>query len=459
MIALMLSALASTFLGGLLVSMHQRTGARDESAARERIGLAARTSSASVVSAIPGAGTSSTASVTAFDLAAWSDTFIARGATSPSGFVANDLAALPDSAAIRVYEPPSMVPSLAERSPAAIILGALDLAWILALVLPLAAIALGFDSVARDREKGTLAMLLAPARTGAPLVRARMLASATVLWLGIVPAAIVGGVAESIITGLAIAPGALVALFVLLTGYIVFLAAAVTAVSALSDRSATALAVLIAGWLVFFVAVPLAMSAIVRAAYPMPDPRARLDGELAAQDVFQRPSAAILDEQAEKDRALDPSLGKDGISIQNRYYMLLSRERYHRAKAARYEEETALLHRVELAEISAWLSPATIISNAMAALADTTPHERIDFAKDGDRYRANLEAFVRDRVVANENRFQDAEAWPRFVRVLEPDRVPSLVAAALFFLLGAIAIVVAGAIFDRMELAPTREDA
>src|SRR5882672_827183 len=119
MLALAAATLASTILGGLLVRSHAQTGERDQSASFERIREAAGTSS------------------TAFDLSAWTDTFIARGVTSPSGLVANDLAALPDSAAIRIYEPPTMVASLAERSPAAIILGALDLAWVLALILPL----------------------------------------------------------------------------------------------------------------------------------------------------------------------------------------------------------------------------------------------------------------------------------------------------------------------------------
>jgi ABC-2 type transport system permease protein len=446
MVGLQIATLAALFLGGLLVRAHARTGKRDEEASLERIALAAKTSSAA-------------SPITAFDLSAWSDTFVARGATAASALVANDLAALPDSAAIRIYEPPSVVASLAERSPAAIILGALDLAWVLALIVPLAAIALGFDSVARDREKGTLAMLLAPARTGRPLVIARTLANAIVLWLGVVPIAILGHAAQTALTGVGPDPAVLAALFVLLSGDVLLLAAAAVAVSALADRSATSLAVLVGGWLVLFVAIPLAMGGVVRAAYPMPDPRARLDGELAAQDVFQKPSPAILDEQAEKDRALDPSLAVDGISSQNRYYLLLSRERLHRAKAARYEEETALGHRIELAEITVWLSPATIVSRALAGLASTTPSERIDFAADGEHYRERLERFVRARVVNNETHFEDAGAWPRFARAQSPDVAAALGAGLAFLLFGAALVFAAAAVFDRLELAPTREDA
>lgn len=442
-----IATLGSIVLGALLVDVHERTGRRDQTASLERIALAAR-----------GTETSSSA-VTAFDLATWSDTFVARGAGPASSLVALDLAALPDSAAVRIDEPPAMVASLAERSPPAVLLGAFDLAWVLALVLPLAAIALGFDSIARDREKGTLAMLLAPAERGAPLVRARMLSNAVALWIGVVPIAVVGEAAYGAIDGRGVSFGLAAGLALLLSAYVLFLAAVVSAVSALADRSATALAVLVAGWLLIFVALPLATGAIVRAAYPRPDPRARLDGEMAAQDVYQRPSASTLDEEAAKDPGLDPSLGTEGVSIQNRYYMLLAREHLHRARAARYEEETTLLSRIELSEIAAWLSPATIVANGVAALAGTTARERIEFAKDAERYRVDLEAFVRARVLANESRFSAPESWPRFERIVKPTVAVSLAASVLFSIAVLLVALGTGWAFERRDLAPTREDA
>ena len=40
------------------------------------------------------------------------------------------LAALPDAAVVRIYEPPTMVPALAERSPAATLLGTLNVRFV-----------------------------------------------------------------------------------------------------------------------------------------------------------------------------------------------------------------------------------------------------------------------------------------------------------------------------------------
>lgn len=460
---LWVTALAATVLGGALARAHRRAGERDTDTSYARIleaqasngaGEKTRTSTAASL-----ATRTSSAGATAFDLSAWSDTFVARGVTSASGLVAGDLALLPDSAAIRIYEPPTMVASLAERSPSAILLGTLDLAWLLALLVPLAAIALGFDAIARDKERGTLAMILAPAPSGRPLIVARALAAAACLAIGLIPAALAGAAISGAIGGSGIDLPSLAALFSLLLGYTLFLGAAVIVVSALSDRSATALAVLILSWLTFGVAVPLGSAALTRAAYPMPDPRGRLDGELAAADVFQRPSSAVLDREVEKDPPLDPSLGTGGISTQNRYYFLLSRERYHRAKGARFEEDGALTKRVELSEIAQWLSPSTIVAAALADLAGSTPQERLEFGRDADRYRARVEALVRERVVANEDRFENAREWPRFTRSPHTGALFSF-AAGLAFVVAALALLFGGAaLFDRLELAPTREDA
>jgi hypothetical protein len=283
------------------------------------------------------------------------------------------------------------------------------------------------------------------------------MASFSLLWTAVVPAAMIGWALST--RGLRAQDALAVA--VLLTGLISLIASVVIAVSALADRSATSLATLIATWLITFVALPLATSGLVRSAYPLPDPRARLEGELAAQDVFSRPSSAVLDREAERDPKLDPSLGQDGASIQNRYYMLLSRERYRRAKGARHEEERVLEQRAELALVLLWTSPPTIVSFALAELAGTGPSERRDFLDDSDAHRAEVERFVRDRVIANERAFDrsSADRWPRLER---PDRSSALTAlcAGLGFLtLGFVVAFLAGSWMDRKELAPTREDA
>lgn len=427
-VLLALLSASSVFFGQKIRSQHEELGVRDELASRRKISAAETASS----------------TVTAFDLAAWSDSFVARGTTGASSLVAADLQSLPDSAALRIFDPPVLVPSFAERSPAAILLGTLDLAWLLALLAPLAAIALGFDAIARDRERGTLAMLLAPAPSRTPLLTARAGAIAVILYLGTVPAALLAGSLPAV---------------VLLAAYALFLAASVIAASALSQRAATSLTVLIAGWLVISVAIPLGTAAIVRTSYPLPHPRAKLDGEQAAADVFQKPSAATIDREAERDPALDPSKGTDGISVQNRYYLLLSRERLRVAKGARFAEDRVLRERAELAEIAGYLSPSTIVAAALSELAATGPTERIDFTLDAELYRTRMDNFVRERVLANETKIQRAEEWPRFSRPERASAHAVWIATAIFVLLAAMLFGFTAVRFESMELNPTREDA
>jgi ABC-2 type transport system permease protein len=435
--------LAACLVGGAVAETHRSIGARDAEASRERIRRAA----------------SSSAAPSAFDLAAWQDTSIARGLGPAAPLVAGELASLPDSAVVRIYEPPTLVPALAERSPAATLLGTLDLAWFLTLLVPLAAIALGYDAIAGDRERGTLAMLLVPARRPGAVVMGRIAGLFAVLFAGVVPAALLGAIAASAIIGASLLARDLQILALLLTAWCLLLAAVAVTTSAFSDRSATSLAALLGGWLLFGVAVPLAVNGLARLSYPVPDPRAQLLGEQAAQEVFARPSEAVIDAELERNSSFDPSLGTDGATSQSRYYFLLSRERYRRAKGARYAADRALARRVELLELASWLSPASMLSLSLSELAGGGPGERVRFTERAERFRVQLEEFVGARVLANEPSFQQPERWPALSRV-PPSSPAAALAASVLFILLSIGLAAAGA--GRMKkgsLAPTKEDA
>lgn len=441
-LALAAGTLIACLVGGAVTESHQAIGARDAAASRERL-----------------ASKKSSATLSAFDLAAWHDTLIARGVGPTTPLVAGELAALPDAAVVRIYEPPAMVPALAQRSPAATLLGTLDLAWFLTLLLPLAAIALGYDAIAGDRERGTLAMLLVPAKRPFTIVLGRILGLFAVLLLGVVPAAVLGATIASRMIGAEIDPDDLGVLALLLSSYCLLLAASTVAVSALSERSATSLASLLGAWLLLGVAIPLAMAGVARVTYPPPDPRAQLLGEQAAEDVFARPSDVIVDAELARDRRFDPGLGTDAATSQSRYYFLLSRERYRRAKGARFAADRALSRRVELQQLASWLSPASALSLSLAELSGGGPGERVRFAERAERFRQQLEEFVGARVLANEPAFTEPEAWPKLSRVPPSSRTSALV-ASLLYLLTALAFTITGGLaVARGSLAPTKEDA
>lgn len=382
----------------------------------------------------------------AFELAAWQDVIVSRQVDRTAALTAGDLATIPDAAILRLSSPPTLVPSLAERSPSALLLGTLDVAWVLALLLPLAAIALGYDSVSRDRERGTLAMLLVPARTSWPLLVARCFAVSAVLSVGVLPISIG-----------AIFVGPTVVL--LLLAYVWFVSAAVVTISAASERTATALAVSLACWLAFGVAVPLTTSATARVVYRAPDPRLQLAGEAAADAVFTRATDGIVEAEVEKDPEMNPETASDGATSQARYDFLLMREQLRRKRGARYASTKTLADRAELLEVGAWASPVSIVTNALASLGGTLPSERLRFADDSAAYRDSIEKFVRAEILDERSVLSNADRFPRAFRRPQHDIMPAITAIVLFLIGGAFLTVWGAGRLDRRSIAPTKEDA
>ena len=166
-----------------------------------------------------------------------------------------------------------------------------------------------------------------------------------------------------------------------------------------------------------------------------------------------------MEAELARDPRFDPSKAIDGATSQSRYYFLLSRERYRRAKGARYAADRALSRRVELEELASWLSPSSVLSMALAELAGGGPGERVRFAERAERFRLQLEQFVGQRVLANEPAFTKPEEWPRLSRI--PPASPTVAfVATVAFLFAAIGCAIAGALaLARGSLAPTKEDA
>lgn len=426
-VAMFVVSVVSVALGVQLARQHEAAGARDVETFASRLRIDAPQKSA-------------------FAIAAYSDVLVARGVRDAALLTAGDLAALPDAAVLRLGDPPQPVPTLAERSPSALLLGTLDFVWVLALLLPLAAIALAYDAVSRDRERGTLAMLLGPARSAAPLLFARAAATTEVLLVGVLP---------GLVASVMVSPWAVP----VVVAYVWLVAAAVVTTSAASERTATALAVALGAWLMFGVAIPLSGSALARSSYPDPDPRARLAGEQGAEDLFTRPSEGVVAAEVTKDPSLDPEQAQDGAFSQMRYDFLLMRERLRRKRGARSAEERVLHRRAELLEIASWMSPTSIVANALAGLAGTRPSERTSFTKDAEVYRTEVAALVRADILERRAALGEAGRFPSSNRLPTKSADAAQIASVLFAAAGIGLLLFGARRIARGGLAPTKEDA
>lgn len=153
--------------------------------------------------------------------------------------------------------------------------GQLTPAFVLQVLAPLLLIFIGHSALAREREAGTLRMLLAQGLQPGQLVAGKLLALFGICAWVIFPAALALGWIATATTS----PISLVLVMLLAYGiWLVLWAMAVVSVSALVARSRDALITLLALWALTVVLVPRLASEMVASALPLPT---RIETEMA----------------------------------------------------------------------------------------------------------------------------------------------------------------------------------
>jgi ABC-2 type transport system permease protein len=160
--------------------------------------------------------------------------------------------------------------------------GQLTPAFVLQTLAPLLLVFLGFASVARERESGTLRTLSAHGAGASAILGGKVLALAAVALLALLPALVALGWAAARHPG----ESGIAALTAL--GYALYLLVwvmGIVAVSALSRRAQGSLVTLIALWAIIVVLVPRAAAGWAGIAAPLPS---RVDTELAIAADLRR---------------------------------------------------------------------------------------------------------------------------------------------------------------------------
>jgi ABC-2 type transport system permease protein len=267
------------------------------------------------------------------------------------------------------------------ENPVHLLSGPLDLAFVVTFLLPLLALALSFDLLSREREQGTLALLLSQPISARRLTLAKLLARWGLLVVLAVGAAglgflVVGG-------GLALDRfllwGGIVALYL---AFWVGLAAVVNVTGRDSARNAVALAFL---WLVFVILIPAGVQITAGLVHPVPS-RAELVA-LEREEVrqVQEQAAAVLAQYYDDHPELLPEGSVDEVDFQTRAFAVNEEVRARLAPVrARYRE--GLEAQREWIHTFRWLSPTILTYEALVELAGTG---------DGrvDRFEREVEAF------------------------------------------------------------------
>ncbi len=263
--------------------------------------------------------------------------------------------------------------------------GPLDLLFVLIQLLPLVVIALSYDILSGDRERGTLALLLAqPLRLRDLLLAkaaARLLALAVVGGLASVVAWASGAIAVDADGGL----GDLAWLGALVLLWAAFWFAAALAVNAWGGSSSGNALALTTLWLVLVVVGPGLLRAGVEARYPPPS---RVAMATAARDAAAASEEAIEaiegDHRAGKEAEL-PGMG-DGKA---------AAERELRARLAPLEAgfEEALGQQQRTIDALRVLSPALIASEGLVALAGEDVSRRRQWLADVKTWHGALRGY------------------------------------------------------------------
>lgn len=280
-------------------------------------------------------------------------------------------------------------------------LGTFSLAWVLQMLAPLLIAVLAAGSVARERERGTLRLLVASGQSAAQLVGAKyrsLLAAISVILLPL----LVIGVGAAMLAGPANAAG----LALWLIAYAVFLAivaAVAVAVSTRARSTSQSMLLLVGLWLFAIVLVPRAATSAAEVIAPtpaadqfwtamstameaQPDPFGD-DAEAFGQAMARRYGVATVEDlpvdfgglQLEESERL-------GNIVFDRFYSELN---------ALYGEQRALLRWGNI------LSPLPALQNISMALSGTDMPHQLAFQAQAERHRRAMVTELNTDLIEN----------------------------------------------------------
>lgn len=275
--------------------------------------------------------------------------------------------------------------------------GNFDAMFVLVWLLPLVVIALAFDVVSGDRERGVLAMAVAQGVEPRGFLLRKCAARATILAVpliaGLALAALIAGIGAA-----DLAQFAVWALAVLLYAAFWFaLALGINAWPRSSDRNA----VLLAGaWLVLVVVLPALTNLLVTTLVPAPS-RVELTTELREATEAADRAAASAREQYFFDH---PDL-QGGEMDDYAYYGSVARSEQSIAAAMqplleRFDTQAQAQRRVIRA--MQYLSPAMMIFETQSRIAGTSGERHAEFRSQTERHHAGWTDFFRTRLDARQ---------------------------------------------------------
>lgn len=284
--------------------------------------------------------------------------------------------------------------------------GAFDLAFVLVFLLPLVVIALCFDVLAAERERGTLALVLSQPVSLGTFVLAKALLRGLVLVLVVLLAALVVPLAVSVgqLDGAALVSIALYV--VLLVAYTAFWFCLCLCVNAYGASAAGNALSLVSVWLLVVVVVPGLTSAMADTLYPSPSRVALVNqAREVAREVEAEVSAIEGDHGQPASKARDTAVRAARVQTELEERVRPVMDDF----AAQLERQQRLVDRLR------FLSPAIVAYEGLNDVAGSGVTRHQHFSKAVERYQAEYRRFFFERIERRQSLgTADYDAMPRF---------------------------------------------
>jgi ABC-2 type transport system permease protein len=270
-------------------------------------------------------------------------------------------------------------------------LGSFSAAWVMQTIMPLLIFVIGAGMVARERERGTLRLMLASGASPGGLVPVKLGGLARITALLALP--LLGApVLASMLAG-AVQPAALLLWVAVYFLWFALLAAIAIAVSALLRTAAQAQLLLIGLWLLAALVVPRAGAGLAGALAPVPDPNSFATQVQTAlregPDPFEGDGAKAFETEVmaryKVSRLEDLPINIDGLRLNASEDH--GDEVFDRVWAG-LEAQYARQH--DVMRWTAILSPLVPLQNVSMALAGTDTAHQLDFQAQAEAHRRRL---------------------------------------------------------------------
>jgi ABC-2 type transport system permease protein len=298
--------------------------------------------------------------------------------------------------------------------------GELTPAAVLQVILPLLIFVTAGTAVTRERELGTLSLLLAQGLSGRALLAGKVLGTVVLIAAIVAPGLIAGLLVLATASGSRWSSDLLLrigSLGVMHATFALVCAAGAVVVSSWCRSSRSALLVLVGLWLTLWVVVPRMVSGVAQARHPLPS-RAAFDAEIERR-VRELGDSHNPDDPRFAALRLE-QLRRHGVSrveeLPTNYQGLVMLEGERLTTEAYREHREQLLDRLRrqnrILELAAWGNPYLAVRLLSMALCGTDIRAAADFDRQAEDYRFRLaqrlnELHMRE-VHINEDRYSRA---------------------------------------------------